>query len=182
MDTCKVIEVTPENVKEETLFCIKDITNLTFENKRTWFVKRYKEGLRIKILKNTADKMLGFIEYVPAEFACRPVDADSFMFIHCRYVFAKNDRDKGYGSKRIWDAEKGAKSKNMAGICVITSKGAWMANKSIFEKNSFKEVDYNGRFEWFAKKLDSQTTYQKLRDLIAELNKYQGLHLVYANQ
>ena len=59
MSTLKIVEVTPKNVKEETLFCVKDITNPGFEHKRKWFERRYKEGLRMKILKNQSNKMIG---------------------------------------------------------------------------------------------------------------------------
>ena len=102
----KIIEVTPENVKEETLYCVKDITNPGFENKRKWFEKRYGEGLRMKILKDDNDKMKGFIEYVPADYAWRPLNAVNFMFIHCLTVYSKKDRNKGYGTSLINEAEK----------------------------------------------------------------------------
>ena len=178
----KITEVTPKNAKEETLFCIKDITNPGFENKRKWFEKRYKEGLRMKILKNADDKMIGFIEYVPAEYAWRPIDADNFMFIHCMYVYSKKDRHKGYGSLLVADAEKTALAKGMSGVCVMASKGAWIANKTLFEKNGFEKVDKRGRFELLAKKWDAKAVDPKLFDWTSQQEKYQGWHLVYADQ
>lgn len=72
METLKLIEVTPQNVYEQTLFCIKDIKSPGFESKRKWFEKRYNEGLKLKILKNHQDKMIGFIEYTPVSKAWRP--------------------------------------------------------------------------------------------------------------
>ncbi|NHF59702.1 GNAT family N-acetyltransferase [Flavobacteriaceae bacterium TP-CH-4] len=178
----KIVEVTPENVKLETLFCIKDITNPGFENKRKWFEKRHKEGLRIKILKDSDDKMIGFIEYVPASYAWRPVEAANFMFIHCMYVYSKKDRNQGLGSLLVTDAEKEAKAMNMSGICVMSSKGAWIANKGIFEKNGFTQVDQRGRFELLSKKWDKQAQEPILLDWTAEQKKYQGWHLLYADQ
>lgn len=182
MKATKIIEVTPKNVKEETLFCVKDITNPGFENKRIWFEKRYKEGLRMKILKDDTDKKIGFIEYVPAASAWRPVNADNFMFIHCMYVYSKKDRNQGIGGLLIDDAEKDARNRGMNGLCVMTSKGAWITNKTIFEKNGFKEVDQRGRFELLSKKWKASVPEPQLFDWTAQQKKYQGWHLIYADQ
>jgi len=137
----KIVNVTPENVQDQTLFCIKDINKPGFDSKRKWFEKRFKEGLQLKILKDDSDKMVGFIEYIPAEDAWRPIDANNFMFIHCLVVYSKKDRNHGYGSILINEAIKEAKKRKLSGLCTMSSKGAWIANKDIFQKNEFTEVD-----------------------------------------
>ncbi len=182
MGTLKMVTVTPGNVREQTLFCVKDITNPGFESKRKWFEKRHREGLRIKILKDNQDKMIGFIEYVPVEFAWRPIDAANFMFIHCMYVYSRKDRNNGYGSMLLNECEREAGSKGMSGVCVMTSKGAWIANKTIFEKNGFAQVDKRGRFELLSKKWKEGAVDPQLMDWTQQQKKYQGWHLVYANQ
>ena len=126
--------------EQESFYCIKDIKRQGYKDKLKWFLKRRQEGLRIKILKNDEDKMIGFIEYVPVENAWRPIDAANHMFIHCTYIYSKKERNKGYGSILIEDAEKKARSQGMDGICVITSNGGWMANRTLFENNGFKLV------------------------------------------
>ena len=178
----KIVEVTLENAKKETLFCIKDIKTPAFKSKQKWFEKRYKEGLKLKILKDASDKMLGFIEYTPSANAWRPVDADSFMFIHCIVEYSKKDRDQGYGSLLIQEAEKDAKAGQMDGLCVMTSKGSWIANKDIFEKNGFIEVDKRCRFELLSKKWNNKVDNPKLFDWTAQQKKYKGWNLVYADQ
>lgn len=182
MEAVKIIDVTPQNVQEETFFCIKDIKSPGFESKRRWFEKRFKEGLQLKILKTEEDKMLGFIEFTPASKAWRPVDADNFMFIHCLVVYSKKDRQKGFGSMLIDEAELEAKKHNMSGLCVMTSKGAWIANKAIFEKHGFKEVDHRGRFELLSKAWDDKASNPKLYDWTLQQKKYMGWNLVYADQ
>ncbi|MDJ0646857.1 MAG: YoaP domain-containing protein, partial [Flavobacteriaceae bacterium] len=114
--------------------------------------------------------------------AWRPVDADNFMFIHCMYVYSKNDRNKGLGSQLVKEAEKDAKAKNMAGLCVMTSKGAWITDKRLFEMNGFKQVDKRGRFELMSKKWDLEVPEPKLIDWTTQQKKYEGWHLVYADQ
>ena len=182
MNTLKIVTVTPENIREQTLFCIKDITNPGFESKRKWFEKTYREGLRIKILKDEKDKMIGFMEYVPVASAWRPVNAQNFMFIHCMYVYAKQDRNRGYGSILIEECKKEAKALGMSGVCVMTSKGSWIANKTIFEKNGFMQVDENGRFELLSTKWDATASDPQLIDWKSKQHNYQGWHLLYANQ
>lgn len=178
----KIIEVTPDNVEQETLFCIKDIKAPGSKSKQKWFEKRYTEGLKLKILKGEADKMLGFIEYMPAKDAWRPVDADNFMFIHCMYIYAKKDRNQGLGSQLVKEAEEDAKAKNMAGLCVMTSKGSWIADKRLFQQNGFTEVDKRGRFELMSKKWDSTAPDPRLFDWTIQQRKYMGWHLVYGDQ
>ncbi|WP_299113923.1 GNAT family N-acetyltransferase [uncultured Winogradskyella sp.] len=182
METLKITNVTPKNVTEETLFCIKDIKNPGFDSKRKWFEKRYKVGLRLKILKDEVDKMIGFIEYIPAKDAWRPIDVSNFMFIHCIVVYSKKDRELGYGSQLISEAEKEAKTKGMDGLCVMTSKGSWIADKRLFEKNGFKEIDKRGRFELLTKKWNENSENPKLLDWTMQQKHYQGWHLVYADQ
>ncbi|MGB5667704.1 MAG: GNAT family N-acetyltransferase [Maribacter sp.] len=182
MKTLKIIEVTPDNVQEETLFCVKDLKNPGFESKRKWFEKRYEEGLKMKILKDNSGKMIGFIEYVPASHAWRPINAENFMFIHCMYVYSKKERNQGYGTLLITEAEKDAEKRGMAGLCVMTSKGAWIATKSIFENNGFKEVDCLGRFELLSKKWDTKVPDPKLINWTEKQKDYKGWHLLYADQ
>ena len=178
----KLIPVTPKNVQEETLFCVKDIKSPAFDSKRKWFEKRYGEGLRMKILKDDKNKMLGFIEYVPVEYAWRPIEAQNLMFIHCIMVYSKKDREKGYGSILINEVEKESTMAKMDGICTMTSKGVWIADKTVFEKNGFIPVDHKGRFDLLFKKLKPSAKNPELLDWTENQKKYQGWHLFYADQ
>lgn len=178
----KLVEVTPQNALEETFFCIKDTKREGFHDKLKWFEKRYKEGLKIKILKNDDDKMIGFIEYVPAKNAWRPIDADNYMFIHCTYIYSKKERSKGYGSLMIDDVEKEAKAKGLDGICVMTSKGGWLANKTLFEKNGFKQIASKDRFELLVKMWNGDAKKPQFINWTKQQKRYSGWHLVYADQ
>jgi GNAT superfamily N-acetyltransferase len=178
----KIVQVTPENVSSETLFCIKDLKKPGFAAKEAWYSKRYREGLRLSILKNAEDKMLGFVEYVPAADAWRPVDAPGYMFIHCMYVASRKDRNHGLGSLLVEHVETQAKEQGLGGICVMSSKGPWLAGKELFEKNGFTQADQRGRFELLVKQWDSALAPPALRDWKARQAEYPGWHLLYANQ
>lgn len=182
MRSSVIIDVTPANVLKETLFCITDPANPGFEHKRQWFVQRYEEGLRLKILKDGGGKRIAFIEYIPAEFAWRPVEAQGFMFIHCMFVYSNNDKGKGFGSMLLQTCEDDARARGMSGVAAMTSKGTWIAGNRLFEKNGFIEVDRRGRFELMAKKFEAATPDPKLIDWTARQKNYQGWHLLYADQ
>lgn len=182
MRKVKIIEVTPQNVKEETLFCVKDVSSTGFDCKQVWFQKSHDEGLHIKILKNQDEKMIGFIEYVPVEKAWRPVDAEDYMFIHCMYVYSKKDRNKGYGSVLLEACEKDALSHGMSGVCTMTSKGSWMTDKDLFEKNGYTQVDERGRFDLLSKKWNARKLDPRLYDWTTQQSKYKDWHLIYADQ
>ncbi|MFP2997330.1 GNAT family N-acetyltransferase [Spongiivirga sp. MCCC 1A20706] len=177
-----IISVTPQNVTEETLFCIKNIKSPGFERKRKWFEKRYAEGLQIKILKNELDKMVGFVEYVPSDSAWRPIEAANFMFIHCMYIYSKSDRNQGYGSLLVNEAINDAKKNGMYGVCTMTSKGSWLAGKTLFEKNGFSQIAKKDRFELLSLKWDANAENPKFLDWTSKQTAYNGWHLLYADQ
>ncbi len=182
MDPIHVFDITPDNVEQETLFCIKDLKSPGFKAKQEWFEKRYAEGLRMKVLKNEAGKLLAFIEYVPAEYAWRPLKAPQFMFIHCMYVYSNKDKGLGMGSLLVNACIDDAKAQGMSGVCIMTSKGTWMADKRLFEKNGFTQVDAGERFELMSLKWDSSAADPCLLNWNKELEKYKGWHLLYADQ
>ncbi|MCU4175004.1 GNAT family N-acetyltransferase [Carboxylicivirga sp. N1Y90] len=180
MTNLTLIEITPDNVEQETLFCIKDLKNPAFKCKQTWFEKRYAEGLRMIAAKNESGKLLAFIEYLPATHAWRPIHAPKFMFIHCMYVYANKDKQQGLGSSLIKACEADAKARGLAGVCVMTSKGSWITDKRIFEKNDYIKQESKGRFELMVKAWDRADAH--LIDWTKQLDKYKGWHLLYADQ
>ncbi len=182
MNDIKLVDVTPENIMEHALFCVKDVKSEGFKSKKNWFQQSYKEGLRIKILYNDAGKQIGYIEYVPADFAWRPVNAPDYLFIHCMFVYAKKDKEKGYGSFLVRTCEEDARKQNMKGVCVMTSDGTFIANKQLFIKNGYSQVDKLERYELMVKKFNSESKDPQLIDWMKDQEKYQGWNLVYANQ
>lgn len=180
-DLIEMVNVTPQNAEKETFFCIKDIKKEGFKSKQRWFNKRYAEGLQMKILKINA-KMIGFIEFVPANQAWRPIEAPEFMFVHCLVVGSKKDRQKGYGSLLIQAVEKEAKALKLKGVCAMSSNGPWMATRKVFENNGFIQVDKKGRFELLSKTWDDAVSDAEFIDWTAHQKQYKGWNLVYADQ
>lgn len=180
MDQVKIIEVNELNASEESLFCVKNPKYKGFNLKLEWLKERWKEGLKLKILKNGKNK-IGFIEYIPGEFAWRPIKAHNYLFIHCLMVYGKQNYHLGNGSLLIKDCIDHAKLENKAGVAVMASPGSWIADKSIFLKNGFELVESKDRFDLLVYKLNEAVnpSFIHRED---NLNKYKGLHLIYGNQ
>ena len=177
-----ICDVTPENIEKETVFCIKNIKSPGFQHKKNWFIKRYREGLRMHILKGFDGKMAGFIEYLPGNFAWRPVKAEGFMFIHCLFVYPNKYKKQGYGSALAKEAESVARKAGYSGLCTFTSKGAWMSDADLFRKLGFKDLAKRGRFELLGKKWDAECPDPEMRNWELQQSAYQGWHLLYADQ
>ena len=182
MHKAEVVDVTPENVEEHTLYCIKDVKSRGSKQKQSWFEQRYREGLRLKIAKDLGNRMLGFIEYIPAEKAWRPVEAPGYMFIHCIMVYPNRYKNLGIGKRLIDIAEADAGNQAMEGVCVMTSKGPWIATKALFEKQGYLQFEQKGRFELMVKQFESTALGPRLIDWTAQQKQYKGWHLVYADQ
>ena len=182
MENIQIIDVTPDNLKVHGMFCNKNTKSEGYKQKAEWYSKTYEQGLRMKIAPNEMGVKIGFIEYVPAEFAWRPVDAPGYMFIHCIYIYSNKDKNLGYGSQMVKKCEEDAKKLNMKGVAVMTSKGAWITNKTLFLKNGYEIVDKNGRFELCVKKYDESAPNPKLLKRQENTVSNKGWSLMYSDQ
>jgi len=181
MSTIKITDVTPYNIDQTGIFCIKNLHAEGTMTKKEWFMKHYDSGLRMKIAFANG-KQAGFIEYLPAEIAWRPVDADNYLFIQCIGIFFKDIRSRNLGSELISTCEKDAREQDKSGICTMTSAGPWMANKSVFEKNGFIEIEKLDRYELMVKNFDDRNPLPKFINWKNKQAQFTGWNLVYANQ
>jgi GNAT superfamily N-acetyltransferase len=178
----EIVHVTPENAREHRFFCIKNVKESGFYAKEKWLKDRIKEGLTLKVIYADDGKQAGFIEYVPAEYAWRPVSALGWFFIHCIMVYPNKYRSTGAASLLIEEAINEARAHGKSGVCAMTSRGPWMATKKVFQKNGFEQFDKKGRFELMGIKLKDVAANPKLIDWESKLNNYNGWNLLYADQ
>lgn len=143
MEEIEIIDLTPENISEYGVCGYKDANkHIELRKKIEWVGKYYSKGLKIKALISQKGGYQGMIEYIPGEHAHRPVDAEGFLFIHCLFVgFKKEFKGKGYATLLINECIKDARKSRMSGVAVVTRKGSFMADNSIFLKNGFQIVD-----------------------------------------
>lgn len=181
-DEIKIIDVGAENVSEAGIYCIKNKKSPGFCSKVEWFKSMTDTGLKIKIAVDSNGNQLGFIEYLPSELAWRPIKARHYLFIQCIALFTSGSRQKGIGSLLIRQCEKDANASKKAGICTMCSDGAWMANKTLFEKNGFAVAERLDRFELMIKPFMAGKPKPRFIDWTKEQSKYRGWHLVYSDQ
>jgi len=178
MNDTELIDLTPVTIAEYGVCGYKDVEkHVELQRKIAWFKKYYPKGLRIKALVSKKGGYQGMLEYMPGEYAHRPVDADGYMFIQCIFVWFRNEfKGKGYASSMIDACIQDAKSARMKGVAVVTRKGPFMAKRDIFIKHGFIPVDKaEPDFELLALKFDPddagprfKSSLQKNRDLYTE--------------
>jgi len=176
----QLIEVNEGNVTETGFYCYMSKKNTEgYRRKLNWLKDRFAEGLKIKMLKLPER---GFIEYIPGEYAWRPVDAKGYMFIHCMWISPNKHKRKGYGSLLIKECIKDAKKCGKYGVAVVTSEGSFMAGKDLFLKNGFKSAaSVKPSFELMVKTL-KKGPLPKFKNWKKQLVKYKGWNVIYANQ
>lgn len=155
MENLKIIDSTPENIHNFGMCGYKNTKNKGFQLKLEWIKARFAEGMKYKLLISEDGAAIGGIEYLPGEYAWRPVFARGFMFIHCIFIMKKDAKGKGYGQKMVETCIEDAKSRAMNGVAVVTRKGSWMSSPDLFLKMGFTSVDF-GRpdFELMALKFN----------------------------
>lgn len=180
MDAIEIIEVDGDNVRQEGLFCLKNVKNPGFGKKVSWLEDQWKLGLQMIQLKVNGE-LAGFIEYLPGEVAWRPVKAAGYLFIHCMWVYPKKFYNRGFASRLVRHVVEEARTSGKAGVAVQVSKGSWMAGPDVFAKNGFVSVDSKARFELMVKKIREYEDPSFI-NWDHNLSRYEGLNLVIAHQ
>jgi len=136
----KIIDVTAENVDETGFFCLMSRKKSDgYQRKLKWLKARFEEGLRIKML-DLSEGGRGFIEYIPGEYAWRPVEASGYLFIHCLWVVGKS-KGNGYAKLLVRECLADAKRCGAQGVAMVTSDGNWLVGKKLLLSRGFKSVD-----------------------------------------
>jgi GNAT superfamily N-acetyltransferase len=159
-----ILEVNESNVERYGFFCMRSKRNAEgYQNKLQWLKSRFREGLKLKLIRD-GEFPLGFIEYIPGEYAWRSVVEDRMYVIHCLWVLGKN-KGKGYGSMLLEACEADARQSGKVGIAVVTSRQTWLPDKGIFLKHGYEVVDFAPpAFELLVKKLAPSPNPRFIRD------------------
>jgi len=137
----KIIDVTTENLIENSYCGYKNQKQEGYQSKVNWIADSLTHGLRHKLLINENNDAVGGIEYLPGEDAWRSVKAKDFLFIHCIYILKKDIKSQGYGKKLLDECLKDANVNGYNGVAALVRKGTWMAGKELFLSHGFEEID-----------------------------------------
>lgn len=83
------IRVTKENIDKEHICCA--MSGKQSLAKKEWMKQRFDEGL---VFYRSEERGKCFIEYIPAENAWVPIEADGYFYINCLWVSGSM---KGHG-------------------------------------------------------------------------------------
>lgn len=113
-------KITLENLDTEHICCA--ITEKKGENgaasKKEWMRERIKEGL-VFLKLDVRGKV--FIEYIPAENAWSPIEAEGYMYINCFWVSGQY-KGQGYGDQLLEQCIADSKAKGKKGMVILSSK------------------------------------------------------------
>ena len=78
------VHVTKDNLEEEHICCaISNYKDVQVSSKKAWLSERFDEGL---VFLKSVERGKCFIEYIPAENAWIPIEADGYVYIDCLWV------------------------------------------------------------------------------------------------
>ena len=174
-------EVGPGNLSDCGIGCITNPKHEGHGPKVRWLQQRFAEGLRFLLFRDAKGKPLAFLEYVPGEYAWRPVDAQGWLFVHCLWVYPKGQAVGGLGSRLIQACVEQAGRVSARGVAAMVSAGPWMVGKQVFLRNGFVQTAERDRFQLVSYRLRPGRA-PRFRDLGTKWAKQRGLHIVYAAQ
>ena len=114
-----IITITKENLEAEHICCaISNNRDCQVSAKKSWLAGRFEDGL---VFKKGDVRGKCFIEYIPAEKAWAPIEAEGYMYINCFWV---SGQFKGQGNSNMLLEEcvRDSREKWRKGLCVLSAK------------------------------------------------------------
>lgn len=134
------IKLTHENMDKEHICCaISNNKDPQVASKKAWLSDRLDEGL---VFLKAAQRGKCFIEYIPAEYAWVPVEAEGYMHINCFWV-SGSFKGHGYSNDLLNACITDSKEKGRKGITAISSskKKPFLSDSKYLEYKGFKLAD-----------------------------------------
>ena len=144
------IKVTKENLGKEHICCaISNNKDIQVSSKKAWLADRFDEGL---VFLKSVERGKCFIEYIPAENAWNPIDADGYMYIDCLWV-SGSFKGHGYSNDLLAACIEDSKEKGKKGLCILSSakKKPFLADPKYLTHKGFSVCDEadNGIQLWY---------------------------------
>jgi len=131
------LRITEENIDAEHICCA--MSNKQSDRKKEWLKERFREGL---VFYRSEERGKCFIEYIPAENAWQPLDADGYMHINCLWVSGAL-KGHGYSSDLLNECVRDAKEQGKRGLCILSSakKKGFLADPKYLKYKGFRVAD-----------------------------------------
>ena len=178
-----IITVNKENLDNEHICCaISSNKDCQVASKKAWLLKRFDDGL---VFKKGDVRGKCFIEYIPAEKAWCPIEAEEYMFINCFWV---SGRYKGEGNSNLLLEEciKDSKEKGKKGLVVLSSKKKkpYLSDPEFLRYKGFKLADtLESYFELLYLPFDEDSIKPSFNDNVKRSTvENEGFVLYYSHQ
>ena len=177
------IRVTKDNLETEHICCaISKNDDVQVASKKSWLRERFDEGL---VFLKSVERGKCFIEYIPAENAWNPIDADGYMYIDCLWV-SGSFKGKGYSNDLLNECIEDSKRQGKKGLCILAAakKKPFLADPKYLKYKGFEVCDEadNGIQLWYLPfKKDAEKPQLKECAKHPHIDK-KGYVLYYTNQ
>ena len=142
--------VTKENLENEHICCaISNNRDIQVASKKAWLAERFDDGL---VFLKSVERGKCFIEYIPAENAWNPLDAEGYMYIDCLWV-SGSFKGHGYSNDLLGACLADSREKGRKGLCILSSakKKPFLADPKFLKHKGFAVCDEadNGIQLWY---------------------------------
>jgi GNAT superfamily N-acetyltransferase len=184
METTEIITLNPANITDEHICCAigNDKTSESRSiQKKVWLKEQFEKGFVFKKV-NVRGKV--FIEYVPAEYAWKPVLAPGYNLINCFWV---SGRYKGQGYGRLLMEECIEDSRHANGLVVVSGKKnmPWLTPKKFYQNFGFETCDEAPpAFELLVKKFTRDAPDPQFKEVVRSgtIEDKDGVVIMYSHQ
>ncbi len=177
------IRVTRENLEREHICCaISNNRDVQVSSKKSWLADRFEEGL---VFLKSVERGKCFIEYIPAENAWNPLQADGYTYIDCLWV-SGSFQGHGYSSDLLGECIRDSREKGRKGLCILSSarKKPFLADPKYLKHKGFLVCDEadNGIQLWYLPFVPDETE-PRLKECARHPRiSEKGFVLFYTNQ
>ena len=108
--------------------------------KKEWLKQRFEEGL---VFYRSEERGTCFIEYIPAEYAWVPIEAEGYLYINCLWI-AGSMKGHGYSNHLLEECIRDAKEQGRKGLCILSSekrKREFLADPKYLAYKGFSVAD-----------------------------------------
>lgn len=136
-----IVSVAEENIADEHICC--SITEKKGENcvssKKAWLKERFADGL---VFEKLDERGKVFIEYIPAEKAWYPIEADGYMHIDCFWVSGRF-KGQGHANELLGRCIEDTKAQGKLGLTVLSSakKMPFLSDPKFLKYKGFELAD-----------------------------------------
>lgn len=131
------LRITEENIDKEHICCA--MSNKQSNVKKEWMKELFREGL---VFYRSEERGKCFIEYIPAENAWVPIEAEGYIYINCLWV-SGSMKGHGYSNDLLDACIRDAKAQNRKGLCIFSSarKKEFLADPKYLHHKGFTVAD-----------------------------------------